>query len=147
MNQLPIKIMLSGRQYGPRHSDLGFNGMQFKFWQNVFSNLPDRESPGLIRISFFSEVSGEFDQDEIVTSVGKSKSYGDDFFGVELHFGPENHLLSKSEYMVRWVSMLKKGTRKIMATYADRLAALELDLEELIALYDPALEEVLITLD
>lgn len=147
MSQLPIKIMLSGRQYGPRHSDLGFNDMQFKFWQIMFRYLPDRETPGLIRISFFSEVSGEFDQDEIFTRVGRSKSYSEDFFGVELYFGPENHLLSKSEYMVKWVGMLKEGTHKIMTTYADRLAELELDLEELIALYDPALEEVLETLD
>ncbi len=147
MNELPIKIMLSGRQYGPRHEVVGFDALEFKFWQFVFRSLPMRETPGLIRICYSAEISGEFDEDEITTSVGKSKNYGDDFFVIELHFGPENHLLSKSEYMVKWVGMLKEGTRKIMTTYAERLASLDLDLEELIALYDPALEEVLGTLD
>lgn len=147
MSQLPIKIVLSGRQYGPRHEAVGFDALEFKFWQSVFRHLPQRDSSGLFRIGYYVEISGEFDREVITTGVGECYSLRSDDFGVELHFGPENHLLSKSEYMLRWVGMLKEGTRKIMTTYADRLAALDLDLEELIAFYDPALEEVLRTLD
>ncbi|ARU42350.1 hypothetical protein CCB80_14810 [Armatimonadetes bacterium Uphvl-Ar1] len=147
MSQLPIKIVLSGRQYGPRHEVMGFKKIEFAFWQSVFRHLPQRDSSGLFRIGYYVEISGEFDREVITTGVGECYSLRSDDFGVDLNIGPENHLFSKSEYMVKWVEMLKEGTRKIMATYADRLASLDLDLEELIALYDPALEEVLRTLD